>query len=226
MLKILAAVGALVAGALAFDAAHADCTAKKPLFADRFDALDQSWGVPKADVAAEGGRLVVSPKAKSSRWAVSSAGLFADVDLCATVAAVKTGAEKGPVAGLVFWYRGNADFYVFEVAANGRAAVWRRQGGRWIAPVSWQEAAGLKAGEGAVNELRVVTRGDLATVFVNGREFGRTRGQPPEGGQQVGVFAASFGELAPVFAFDDFTVAEPSVPLAMAAKPEGAPAPQ
>ena len=87
-------------------------------------------------------------------------------------------------------------------------------------------AAGLTAGEGAVNELRVVTRGDLAVFSVNGREFTRTRGQPPGGGQQVGVFAASFGEAPAVFAFDDLTVAEPSVPLAMAARPEGPPAPQ
>lgn len=214
------AVGLCAAGLFASGASHAECAGKTVLFQDKFDNLDPSWGVPAADTKVEGGRLVVAPSAKTYRWLPSSAGVYDDAVICATVTTVAAVDPATTLAGIVFWYQDNDNFYVFEIAANGRASVWRQQRGRWVAPVSWQDAAGINKGDGAVNEVQVVTADNLASFYVNGKAFTQTRGQPPRNGQQVGVFVASFADATPTYAFDDFIVAEPPKAAAPAEKPK------
>lgn len=203
------AAGAITVGLLMCGSSHAECAGKGVLFQDRFDNLDPSWGSPASDTRIEDGRLVLAPSGKTYRWLPSSAGIYDDADICAVVTTVAAVDPATTLAGIVFWYQDNANFYVFEISANGRASVWRQQRGHWVAPVSWQDAAGLNKGDGAVNEVRVVTAANVASFFVNGQAFTQTRGQPPRNGQQVGVFAASFADAAPTYAFDDFTVTEP-----------------
>jgi hypothetical protein len=217
------AAGLCAVSVLASGAARAECAGKTVLFQDKFDNLDPSWGSPAADTKVENGRLVVAPSAKTYRWLTSSAGVYDDAVICATVTTVAAVDPETTLAGIVFWYQDNANFYVFEIAANGHASVWRQQRGRWIAPVSWQDAAGLNKGDGAVNELQVVTADNLASFSVNGKAFTQTRGQPPRNGQQVGVFVASFADAQPTYAFDDFIVAEaPEAPAKAAKSKDGA----
>jgi len=78
------------------------------------------------------------------------------------------------------------------------------QGKRWlILPASAREAA--HKGLGKTNELRVVTSGDIATVYINGTQAASLRGYPAANVTMVGLYAESFNEPH-TFSFSEFSV--------------------
>ena len=66
-----------------------------------------------------------------------------------------------------------------------------------------------KTGDGGTNELRVVTKGNEATLYVNETEFAKFTGMAPDNGQQIGVFAESPESGTARYAFDDLKVTRP-----------------
>jgi hypothetical protein len=62
---------------------------------------------------------------------------------------------------------------------------------RSLSPVPWRESASIKKGLGQTNELRVVTKGAQATVFINDTQVVSFNGQPPQGGGFIGMIAFS-----------------------------------
>ena len=189
--------------------AGAVCPGLDVLFEDKFDQLKPTWGEASASIKVEGGQFVVSPPSGTYVWAANSAGLYDDIDMCVTVTTIAAVEPLDAKAGLVFWYEDVNNFYAFEIAPNGKASVWRRQRGRWLAQVKWQDAATANAGDGGSNELRVTTVAGDATFYVNGTEFRKLTGSPPEVGQQIGVLAVSPEAGEARFAFDDLRVTKP-----------------
>lgn len=189
--------------------ARAVCPGLDVLFEDKFDNMKPTWGEASEAIRVEGGQLVISPASGTYAWAANTAGIYDDVDMCVTVNTVTAADPLDAFAGLVFWYEDVNNFYAFEIAPNGKASVWRRERGRWLAQVEWGVAGGANTGDGAVNELRVTTDGDGASFSVNGTPFTTLSGSPPEQGQQIGVLAASPEEGAALFAFDDLKVTKP-----------------
>ena len=84
-----------------------------------------------------------------------------------------------------------------------------RQRGRWLEQVAWQDVEAAAEDNGKAIDLRIVTRGDRATLFFNGAEFAEFDGVPPNNGQQVGILVASPESGTARFAFDDFRVTRP-----------------
>jgi hypothetical protein len=204
--RILFVALALVAGA---GRAAAVCPGSDVLVEDRFTELKPTWGQATSEIKVENGQLVLSPMAGTYVWAVNNAGLYDDIDMCVTVTTVKGVDETEAKAGPVFWYEDVNNFYVFEIAPNGKASVWRRQRGKWLAQVQWRDAPGANKGDGVANEMRVTTDGSDAEFFVNGTEFGKVSGSPPDNGQQIGLFAGSPDQDAAVFAFENLRVTKP-----------------
>ena len=66
--------------------------------------------------------------------------------------------------------------------------------------------AALHAGDGATNQLRVVTKGSLASLYVNGEKFKDISGQPPEKGQEIGLIAYSPKKGPATYAFDNVKI--------------------
>jgi hypothetical protein len=201
--------GAVAACLFSAGNALAACDAKNAIFADTFDTLDPSWGEGATDIKVENGQVVISPAPQYYRWVPSSSGYYENVEICTTLKTVAAINPEQTLAGVTFWFQDNQNLYVFEIAANGRAAVYRQQKGKWIAPVAWQDFAAINKGDGAVNELRVVLVGNQATFFVNGQQFKQIKGAPPQGGYQVGLFAASFDNSTPTYSYDDFVLSQP-----------------
>jgi len=208
MLAIRVGVAALVLIASA-GAALATCQGRVVLFEDRFERLQPTWGEPAESFAVEDGKLVVAPEPAAYLWRMNQASLYDDVDMCVAITTVEGVEPEESKAGLVFWYVDENNFYVFEYAPNGKASVWRRQRGRWLEQVDWRDVEGAEQGDDSVNELRVVTRGDRATLYFNGDEFAEFDGVQPAEGQQVGIFAASPESGTARFAFDNFRVTRP-----------------
>ena len=189
--------------------AAAVCPGLEVLYQDSFDQLQPTWGEPSAAVKAEGGALTLSPPVGSYVWVVNSAGTYDNVDMCVSVTTMSGKDATQAKAGPIFWYKDVNNFYAFELAPNGRASVWRRQRGKWLAQVDWQDVASANKGDNATNEMRVTTVGDDATFYVNGTQFKKLSGSAPDGGQQIGLFAGSADKEAAVFSFDDLKVTKP-----------------
>jgi hypothetical protein len=111
-------------------------------------------------------------------------------------------------AGLIFWGVDKDNYYSLLITADGYASVFRRQKGRALSQVDWTEFDGIKKGGDAVNQLRVVTKGNEATLYVNGKQFQTITGQPPEDGWQFGVRAASPKNSKAIYGFDNIKVTE------------------
>lgn len=179
------------------------------LIEDQFETLAPVWGDASPEVKVEAGQLVVTAPSGTYAWAINNSGLYDDIDMCVTVTTRTAADTTDAFAGVVFWYQDVNNFYVFELAPNGRASIWRRQRGKWLQQVGWKTAQNANTGEDASNELRITTVGADATLYVNGTEFARIEGSPPEEGQQVGVFAGASDDAEAVFAFDGFRVTRP-----------------
>ncbi len=173
----------------------------------------------------ENGALVVSPAANHYFWAPNNAALYDNIDLCADVTTVTGVDPLDAKAGLVFWYVDVNNFYVFEIAPNGKASVWRRQRGKWLPQVNWESAEGANPGDGATNQLQVTTDGSQATFSVNGTVFKTLTGSPPDNGQEIGILVVSPAKGAATFTFDNLKVTRPVPPKpAPEPTPEAAPA--
>ncbi len=185
------------------------CPGANVLLEDSFSRLQPTWGGDVDAVSVDGGQLVVTPGAAMETWIASNAGVYDDLDMCANVTTVKGVAADEAKAGIVFWYEDVNNFYVFQLAPNGRASVLRRQRGKWLEQVRWRTAENANEGDGAVNELRATITGADAVLYVNGAEFARFEGVPPENGQQIGLFAASPESEPATFSFDNLRVTKP-----------------
>ncbi len=204
--RLIAVAAAIWLGAGGVAAA---CQGTVILFQDSFDRLQPTWGDASDSFKVVDSQLEVSPAADSYHWTANSANLFDDIDMCVTMTTIEEGDPVEAKAGLIFWYVDVNNFYVFELAPNGMASVWRRQRGKWLAQVDWREAEGANEGNGAINELRVTTVGSNATFYVNGNQFEELEGSPPENGQQIGLFAASPPSGPARFGFDSLKVTKP-----------------
>ena len=189
--------------------AWAVCPSLDVQFEDAFDQFKPSWGEPSANVKVENGTMVLAPTSGTYEWRANSAALYDDLDMCVTVTTRTAVDPIDAKAGLIFWYDDVNNFYVFEIAPNGRASVWRRQRGKWLAQVKWTDAATVNKGDGAINELRVTTVGSDATVYVNGTEFKKVSGSPPDKGQEIGLLAASPDTGQSTFTFEGLRVTKP-----------------
>jgi hypothetical protein len=202
---------ALAAGLAAFvgggDAMAACKASPDSLFEDQFATLDETWGrFENYDV--EGDKLVIKPPAGFNTSTINNSSLYDEVDVCVEMTAAAP--AEGDCGGVIFWAVDYDNYYAFEISTSGQASFWRRQRGRWLSQVSWQNAQGIEKDAGVVNEVRVVTKGKTAKVFVNGTLFKEVKGQPPKDGSQIGLLACSPSDASVHIAFDNLVVDTPS----------------
>ena len=184
--------------------------AGKVLFEDKFTSMDSGWGIASANVYVKDGKLIISPNLNTGLTVFNqSAFLPDDIDATITAKFLKAPAETYGV-GFFFWVNSPTEFYGLWLTPSGTFSVLRSVvGGRLLYPVPWQKSDAIKKGEGVDNVLRVVTKGNKATVYVNGQELAVLNGQPPAGGTQIGMGASSGGTAPNVVAFSNLTVVAP-----------------
>lgn len=183
--------------------------ASKVLFEDKFTSLDPSWGAPGPAMNVKDGKLIITPEMNTTQTVLNQANVFPnDSEGSFAMTFVKTPAP-GWGSGLVFWARDYNEYYTVLINAEGWFAVQRYVAGRYLLPVAWRESDAIKQGEGAENQIKVVTKGDKATVFINGKEIISLSGQPPQGGTLVGFKVASGPEGSNSVAFSNFQLVQP-----------------
>ena len=215
---------ALAAGLAAFvgggDAMAACKASPDSLFEDQFGTLDETWGRFE-NYGVDGDKLVISPPAGFNTSTINNSSLYDDVDICAEMTAGTP--SQNDCGGIIFWAIDYDNYYAFEVSTDGQASFWRRQRGRWLSQVGWQNAPGIAKDASVVNELRVITKGKTAKVFINGTLFREVKGQPPKDGSQIGLIACSPSEAAVHIAFDNLVVNTPSAETEPVSDKSGAP---
>ena len=183
--------------------------AGKVLFEDKFTSLDPSWGAPGPIMDAKDGKLVITPQKNTSQTILNQANVFPnDAEIGCTLTFVKAPAPTWG-SGPVFWSKDYNEYYCVLINAEGWFAVQRYVAGRYLLPVAWRQSDAIKKGEGAANQVKVVTKDNKATVFINGKEVISLSGQPPQGGSLIGFKVASGPEGANSVAFSDFQVVQP-----------------
>lgn len=206
-MKSKAAVS-LVAVALLL-AAVTVCLAAKVAFEDKFATLDPAWGSPSNVLNVKDGKLVITPEKNTTQTILNQANVFAD-DMEASFALtfIKATAPTWG-SGLVFWAKDYDEYYAVLLNAQGWFGVQRHVANRYLLPVAWRESDAIKKGDGAENQVKVVTKGNTATVFINGKEVISLKGQPPQGGSLIGFKAASGPEGTNTVAFANLQISQP-----------------
>jgi len=183
--------------------------AGKVLFEDKFTALDPAWGAAGPIMDVKDGKLIITPEMNTTQTVLNQANVFPnDAEGSFAMTFVKAQAP-GWGSGLVFWARDYNEYYAVLINPEGWFAVQRYVAGRYLLPVAWRESGAIKQGEGAENQVKVVTKGNNAAVFFNGKEVISLSGQPPQGGTLIGVKVASGPEGSNSVAFSNFKLVQP-----------------
>jgi hypothetical protein len=188
------------------------CQGSQVLFEDSFATLAPTWGNADNAFFIEAGQLTIMPGYDEYYSALNTMGTYEDIDLCFNLEAIKADPQGNSFAGLIFWAIDYDNYYYIVVTAEQSIGVFRRQRGRVLPQLRWATFDALKPGNGVVNEIRVVTLGNTATIYVNGQEYGTIKGQPPSVGQQIGVRATSPRNDRAVWGFDDIRITVPEAP--------------
>jgi len=185
------------------------CWAAKVVFEDKFTSLDPAWGSPSAIVNVKDGKLVITPEKNTTQTILNQANVLPnDMEASYSLSFIKAPAPTWG-SGLVFWAKDYDEYYAVLINAQGWFGVQRHVANRYLLPVAWRESDAIKKGEGAENQVKVVTKGKQATVFINGKEVVTLNGQPPEGGSLIGFKAASGPEGSNTVAFSNLIVSQP-----------------
>lgn len=183
--------------------------AGKVLFEDKFTALDPAWGAAGPIMEVKDGKLIITPEMNTTQTVLNQADVFPnDAEGSFAMTFVKAQAP-GWGSGLVFWARDYNEYYAVLINPEGWFAVQRYVAGRYLLPVAWRESGAIKQGEGAENRVKVVTKGNNAAVFFNGKEVISLSGQPPQGGTLIGFKVASGPEGSNSVAFSNFKLVQP-----------------
>lgn len=160
--------------------------AKQVLFQDNFKKLDPSWGVTTETQKVENNQFIIIPKVDMTHYDINQSGVYQDVDYSVDMTLLKGDGTKAG-AGIIFWAKDSNDYYYLYVLADGTFYVGRYINNRFLYPVSSQKSDAIKTTPGAVNHLRVVTKGNQATIYINDKQLATFTGQPPEGGSLIGL---------------------------------------
>jgi hypothetical protein len=191
---------------LAANAAIA-CQGKTVLFEDKFADDTGGWD-PRPTVSTvtfeNSAMNIRMAKDRDSYQLQNVAFAFRDADIC--VEAVFPTTETDNVVGLEIWAPDYMNLYLFRVAQNGTAGIYRLINDKWTV-IHTQEMNAVKKTLGASNLLRVTLKGNLISMYVNGVKYRDQRAQAPTTETRFGVYADRNNTAdEQVFTFKNFKV--------------------
>ncbi|HQT38336.1 MAG TPA: hypothetical protein PK231_02845 [Acidocella sp.] len=201
--KIVRSLGVSVFFALAFHSAQA----AQPILSDPLTSWPLNFGVQGAQIFAKNNAVHIAIPANAANWAIYNGFTFTDMDASVTVTPTN---NLGNLGGLIFWSTGPNDFFELDVSdTNGTFALEHRTStgsGGWQAIVPFSKNPAIKGG--AANVLRVVTKGNSVTLYINGQSIGSLNLMAPAGGGAVGIEAESTAKDPCDYAFTNLTVSQ------------------
>lgn len=189
---------ATLASLLCLAGAAGLCAAEpEVLFEDNFSELESSFPPPNefAKASVENNMLVVTVAPERYGPNFYQSMLFGDIDLTLRVQFAAAETQGGTTFGIAFWGFDTGRYHRFVISNNGFVGVVA-DGPHSYLPVPWRRSSALKSGADVWNELRVVTVGKRATVYLNGEKIASFKGEPPESGSLIGPIVVTSREPA------------------------------
>lgn len=195
-------------------AAAATCPGT-PVLQDSFNSANpalSSTSSESARITIQGGKAELSvSKAQFERAEIYSGFRYGDANICVTVATPSTDTAQHQDVGIVFWADGYSAYYTFEITPEGKFSVAQLAAGKWSYPLHLTDSPAILQGTGKTNTLRVLTKGNTATLYINDQQVATFDGTPPAGGGMAG-FIGDTVDLSTASITFDFTNFEVAVP--------------
>jgi hypothetical protein len=183
------------------------CEGNQVLLQDDFKTMASNWGAANDNQAVKDGKMVITPALNSTYVMLDGGYVFTDMDACVDVALAKGGPQMVHTYGaLAFWGTDYQNYYELMVGPSGTFSVDRILPGRRIVIMEFATSPAVKSGVGQVNRLRVQTKGNAATLYINGTQVGSITGQPPQGGGEIGLAAQAGPKTRDVYEFSNLKV--------------------
>ncbi len=183
------------------------CEGNQVLLQDNFQTMASNWGAANDNQAVNNGKMVLTPALNATYVTLDGGYVFTDMDACVDVALTKGGPKMvHTYGGLAFWVTDYQNYYELMVGPSGTFGVDRILPGRRISIMTFATSPAVKSGVGQVNRLRVQTKGNAATLYINGTQVGSITGQPPQGGGEIGLAAQAGPKTRDVYEFSNLKV--------------------
>lgn len=183
------------------------CEGNQVLLQDNFQTMASNWGAANDNQAVNNGKMVLTPALNASYVTLDGGYVFTDMDACVNVVLTKGGPKMiHTYGGLAFWATDYQNYYELMAGPSGTFGVDRILPGRRISIMAFATSPAVKSGVGQINQLRVQTKGNTATFYINGTQVGSITGQPPQGGGEIGVTAQSGPNTRDVYEFSNLKV--------------------
>jgi hypothetical protein len=183
--------------------------AAQVVLSDPMTSWPLNFGVQGENIMLKDGAVHIVESANASHWATYPGFDFTDMDASVTITARTA---TGNAAGLIFWSTGQSDFFMVSVSdANGNFSVIRRMsanGGSWQTILPFTVSPAIKTGAGAVNTIRIVTKGNSLALFINGQSIGTLALQAPAGGGTVGIEGEGVAGQPADYVFSNLSVSQ------------------
>jgi hypothetical protein len=187
------------------------CQATKPTdFQDGFQKPDPGWGITDPTNYYVDGQLSLKPDGGRGRTRLYRSLIFKNATVCVTVKSpLAVSKLDDPLAGgAAFWGGDYNNYYVAQIYPNGTFGVNRYVEGTWATVIPRATSDAIKKGTGAVNDLQVVLNNDKGLFYVNGSQVTEFRGQAPQVGGAMGLYAQSENEQVSDWRFLNFAIVE------------------
>jgi hypothetical protein len=166
------------------------------IFQDKFLDGDPAMNI-QASASVQGGveagKGQITLLQASYGQAVQYAGFqFGDANICATFNTLPTDKAENQMAGIEFWATDYANIYSFLInPTNGQFQFAEKVGGVWTIIVNSTPNVAVARGMGKTNMLRVQTKGNMASLYINNQLVESFSAPPPAGGGVVGFYTQS-----------------------------------
>jgi hypothetical protein len=138
------------------------------VYSETFDSL-ADWGGAAPDKSVKDHILTLTAPSQGTAEVMNRKLVFNDMDATVT-ARVSQCTKPGTAVSLGFWGTDKAHIYFFNLHDNGTGDVSRSLGATRAVSVGGPFSTGIKVGEW--KKLRVVTKGDSVTLYVDGKQLG------------------------------------------------------
>ncbi len=167
----------------------APTAAATPLFSEDFSFADAGWSLVDARIS--NGMLIHTPKPDHWSNAFYFGSLFKDADVRVKARIMQSSEKAATASSLSFWHSDGKNYYAFTFwHDSGFLRVTRIQDGNSIAVVEKTIEKFMLPADGWV-EMRVVTNGNIAAIYLDGVAQGKFKGVAPLGGWKLGMFASA-----------------------------------
>jgi len=167
--------------------------ASSPAFFDNFAAPDPGWGAAGSTYFFKDGQMVLKPKTSSFEFWTFDPLIFRDATICSEFKFPSQPQPSGSTgaSGIMFWAVDYKNYYVAAINLDGSYSVYRKIDDEWATVIPRTVADAIHQGPNAVNRMKVILEGGVASIVINDTTVTGFHGQPAKVTGAVGLYAQS-----------------------------------